>query len=212
MAIAIGTNHRPRKTLADQIDRLDTVLDALSDGLNESVRDVVANVVERVVHEAVRAAVTEVLANVELQRRLATPTKADPKPIQRAWHGLTGLTTRCWNWMVGALRSTGRIVTSSTAAVREHTHAGVKETAQRIKRATTGAWLWLHMLTCLAVRLRRPLVAAIGVGLAVSASSYVSGLAVASLVSGMAVSLLTLTGLALRRWQMFALHFQPTNS
>ena len=48
--------------------------------------------------------------------------------------------------------------------------------------------------------------------LAVGASSYVSGLTVASLVSGMAVSLLTLTALALRRWQKFALHFQPTNS
>ena len=32
-------NHKPRRQLADQLDRMDGIIDALSDGLNEAVAD-----------------------------------------------------------------------------------------------------------------------------------------------------------------------------
>src|SRR5947209_7237504 len=37
MTTNVKTNGRPRKSLAEQIDRLDGVIDALSEGLNEAV-------------------------------------------------------------------------------------------------------------------------------------------------------------------------------
>jgi hypothetical protein len=40
---------RPRKSLADQIDRLDQILDGLAEGINETVTSIV--------HEAVKDAV-----------------------------------------------------------------------------------------------------------------------------------------------------------
>jgi hypothetical protein len=66
------TNGRARKTLADQLDRLDGIIDALADGLNEAV----ATVVEQAVATAVQAAVTEVLTNPVLQRRLSGAGRA----------------------------------------------------------------------------------------------------------------------------------------
>ena len=51
------TNGRQRKALAEQIDRLDSVLDGLADGLNEAVATAVK--------ETVHAVLSEVLSNPE---------------------------------------------------------------------------------------------------------------------------------------------------
>jgi hypothetical protein len=53
------TTNGVRKTLASQIDRLDSILDGLSDGLNEAVATAVEAAVERAVQVAVRQAVGE---------------------------------------------------------------------------------------------------------------------------------------------------------
>ena len=81
------TNGRQRKNLAEQIDRLDSVLDGLSEGLNEAVA--------AAVKEAVRAVLTEVLSNPELLARLQpAPAIAVPEPsrpsrwLARAWDGV----------------------------------------------------------------------------------------------------------------------------
>ena len=80
------TNGRQRKSLADQIERLDSILDGLSDGLNEAVATAV--------REAVRAVLAEVLTNPELLARLhpvqaiAVPEPARPSGcLARAWDG-----------------------------------------------------------------------------------------------------------------------------
>ena len=81
------TNGRSRKSLAEQIDRLDSTLDGLADGLNEAVAEAVK--------QAVRAVMTEVLSNPELLARLhpAQPS-AMPEPprpsrwLARAWDGI----------------------------------------------------------------------------------------------------------------------------
>lgn len=66
-------NDQERKTLASQLDRLDTILDTLSEGLNEAaasavekavglaVKQAVGQAVAQAVHEAVQAVLTEVL-------------------------------------------------------------------------------------------------------------------------------------------------------
>jgi hypothetical protein len=53
------TTNGVRKTLASQIDRLDSILDGLSDGLNEAVATAVEGAVGRAVEVAVRQAVGE---------------------------------------------------------------------------------------------------------------------------------------------------------
>src|SRR5262249_50668272 len=62
--MATTTNGQVRKTLASQLDRLDSILDALSDGLNEAVATAVEGAVERAVRQAVGQAVKETMQAV----------------------------------------------------------------------------------------------------------------------------------------------------
>src|SRR5256885_16391582 len=65
----------PRKTLAEQLDRLDTIIDVLADGLNETVADVVK--------QAVEASLQTLLSNPALLRNLAaTVTPPLPEPLE----------------------------------------------------------------------------------------------------------------------------------
>jgi hypothetical protein len=77
-----NTINRPRKNLADQINRLDSILDGLSDNLNEAVASAVQQAVAAAVKEAVTTGVTqaivEVLTNPELQQLLHPPKTPDP--------------------------------------------------------------------------------------------------------------------------------------
>src|SRR5215510_11733189 len=58
------TNGQVRKTLASQLDRLDSILDGLSDALNGAVATAVEGAVERAVKQAVGEAVRETLQAV----------------------------------------------------------------------------------------------------------------------------------------------------
>jgi hypothetical protein len=58
------TNGQARKTLASQLDRLDSILDGLSDALNEAVATAVEGAVGRAVKQAVGEAVKETLQAV----------------------------------------------------------------------------------------------------------------------------------------------------
>src|SRR3954453_8084433 len=69
------TNGEIRKTLASQLDRLDSILDGLSEGLNEAVATAVEGAVERAVRQAVGQAVKETLQAV------TTEAETNPAPI-----------------------------------------------------------------------------------------------------------------------------------
>jgi hypothetical protein len=77
-----NTINRPRKNLADQIDRLDSLLDGLADNLNEAVASAVQQTVTAAVKEAVTSgvqqAIVEVLTNPELQQLLHPPKTPEP--------------------------------------------------------------------------------------------------------------------------------------
>ncbi len=60
------SNSEPRKTLANQLDRLDGILD----GLDAALAGAVQEVVEQAVKQAVQAVLTEVLTNRRLQEQL----------------------------------------------------------------------------------------------------------------------------------------------
>src|SRR5439155_25922717 len=57
LTMTTTTNGQVRKTLASQLDRLDSILDGLSEGLNEAVATAVQGAVELAVRQAVGQAV-----------------------------------------------------------------------------------------------------------------------------------------------------------
>ena len=83
---------RTRKSLAEQIDRLDAILDGLSDALNEAVAAAVSEAAGRAVKEAVQAVLAEVLTNPALRERALPPagqpaaraeSASGPRPLAR---------------------------------------------------------------------------------------------------------------------------------
>ena len=82
-----STNGQARKSLAEQIDRLDGMLDGLAEGLNEAVADAVRQAVGVAVQEAVRVLLSETLTNPAVLAKLhaaappaPTPAPAPPPP------------------------------------------------------------------------------------------------------------------------------------
>jgi hypothetical protein len=121
--MATTNNGQTRKSLADQIDRLDGVIDALSMGLNEAVATVVETAVEKAVtlavQQAVQAALTEVLTNPRVLGRLREvinppvpePTRSDKEKTK------PGMVGSAWHWLCERVRSTVRVCSNGIHAV-----------------------------------------------------------------------------------------------
>src|ERR1019366_5101914 len=105
-----GNGQVGRKSLAGQLDRLDSILDVLSDGLNEAV----AMVVQEAVGKAVELAVKEVLCNPDVLR--AMRSQAAPETKRSSTAERTDFLRRAWNfgcstvgrWLGGVGRGLGR--------------------------------------------------------------------------------------------------------
>src|SRR6516162_5838069 len=80
MSKTLETNGQSRKTLASQLDRLDSILDGLSEGLNQAVGQAVREAVGLAVQEAVQAVLTELLTNPALREQLQRPAEAESAP------------------------------------------------------------------------------------------------------------------------------------
>src|SRR5437660_3020036 len=87
MSNVMSPNGRARKTLADQIDRLDRVLDGLAEGLNEAVAQEVQRAVARAVREAVQTAIKEVLTDPDRATRLRGRPPLPPPPAPAGGDG-----------------------------------------------------------------------------------------------------------------------------
>src|SRR5262245_3137174 len=114
---AMTTNNttRPRKNLADQIDRLDSILDGLSEGLNEAV----ATAVKEAVTTGVQQAVFEVLTNADLQQLLRPPapptSPAAPAPPESTGEG--GFLAGLWRGLKGTAARVGEAAGRAASAV-----------------------------------------------------------------------------------------------
>src|SRR4051812_33965976 len=103
----LSTNGRVRKSLAEQIDRLDQILDGLAGALNEGV----AAAVKEAVGEAVRAAVAEILANPDLRQQLGAPAPATTGVAAASYIGRAARAARSLGGrLVGAIAAGGRKV------------------------------------------------------------------------------------------------------
>jgi hypothetical protein len=80
MTKTIEMNGPTRKTLASQIDRLDSILDGLSEGLDQAVAQTVREAVGLAVEEAVQAVLTEPLTNPALREQLQRPAASESAP------------------------------------------------------------------------------------------------------------------------------------
>jgi hypothetical protein len=179
------TTNGVRKTLASQIDRLDSILDGLSDGLNEAVATAVEVAVGRAVEVAVRQAVgeavretlqavlAEALTNADLlaaaRALLAPGTAADVSPDSPTTppERPRGLFRRACDKVQAGVAAAG------TAC------AAVAGQAAGVKTAARAGWQ-------LARRFKGRLLAAGGVGLAAGAVTLLAapwlGVAAASVV------------------------------
>jgi hypothetical protein len=78
MTKTMEMNGPTRKTLASQLDRLESILDGLSEGLDQAVAQAVREAVGLDVHEAVQAVLAELLTNPALREQLQKAAPPDP--------------------------------------------------------------------------------------------------------------------------------------
>src|SRR6516162_8700507 len=80
MTKTLELNGPTRKTLASQIDRLDSILDGLSEGLDQAVAQAVREAVGLAIQEAVQAVLAEMLTNPALREQLQKAASPVPPP------------------------------------------------------------------------------------------------------------------------------------
>jgi hypothetical protein len=172
-----GKSHR--KTLADQLDRLDGIIDALATGLNETVAEVVKQAVTVAVQQAVEGLVQAVLTNPELLRGLVekvVPNTSEQKPEEPSEPAKPSRLARAWSW-----------VRSCCTALREKLGKGLRSVRKR---------LWMVR------QFKVQLLTALGVGFTVGTAAYCARpwlAASVSAVGGIATTLAVQAGLWFRR-------------
>jgi hypothetical protein len=174
------TNGRVRKSLAEQIDRLDGILDGLAEGLNEAIVTAVKEAVGAAVQEAVRAVLTELLGNPELlhtiRESLAPLVRAEAhtaQPTETKAAGVAGsvLLSRCSAWLRGRVLTAARRMRAWPTGVR----AGLDAAGNGLR--VVGRFVG---------RLWRPLLIALGIGAVVGVGAYLLGPWLSTAAGGLA--------------------------
>src|SRR5262249_6673646 len=145
MMTTMTSNGRPaRKTLASQIDRLDTMLEGLAENLNEAVADAVRAAVVVAVREAVQAVLTEGLSNPEIlaQLRDALPPSTPPVATPVAGPTLKERLAGAWSWLGARVRS----VLGACKGGLNRLGEGAAYVKERIQQAGQAVWLRLRLL------------------------------------------------------------------
>jgi hypothetical protein len=165
METTTTTNGKLRKSLAEQIDRLDGILDGLSAALNESVAAAVKDAVGLAVREAIQAVMTEVFANPAVLEMLSGATSQPSPSRQRLTSRLSGWVARVGHRMGAGLRATaGRCAAGVHAA----------------GKALGSCWARVRLLR----RIRLQLLTALGVGMLAAVAAYHAGPWLASTATG----------------------------
>jgi hypothetical protein len=205
MTSTITGNGAQRKSLANQIDRLDGILDGLADALNESVAEAVREVVGQAVREAVQATVREVLSSPELlhvalhKHTPAVPTPAPTAKRQTLQALLQGVRAACAKVKQATLQAgtkLGRALAWGLDKLRQGC-ADVADRCKVIASHCTSSLCWLGTIGQQVWRFRRSCTIALTVGLASGIASYLAGPLLASVASGLSGAALTLAGMIL---------------
>jgi hypothetical protein len=169
-----------RRSLASQLDRLDSILDGLDVALSGAISETVKDAVSTAVAEAVRATLIEIVANPQVMSLLrgvapsivpqTSPEEPqvaarDPKPHVHVRRGLTS----AWRWATAKLRATRQ---ATVLSARQAMH-GLVRTWHR----ANAVW-----------QLKRPLFVALLIGFVAGVVSYASSPWVAGIVSGVSTT------------------------
>jgi hypothetical protein len=129
----------PRKTLASQIDRLDTLLDGLAD----AIPDAVADAVRQAVREAVQTAVTDLLAHPEIANKIAAQAgpAASRSWLGRAWDGCCQAVRGAWEKATDLVRAVRDLVGNTIQSAVMATTQCVAGIAGRARAAVRRCWL-----------------------------------------------------------------------
>src|SRR5262249_45417893 len=160
-----------RKSLAQQIDRLDNILDGLADALNEAVSAAVKEAVGLAVKEAVRGVLTEVFTNpavLEKIRGMAGPQES-ALPAQAATLREPGIGPR----ILALIRSRLRVC-------RSHVRQGLAAGRHQIKHLACKARHVLQRVW----RFKNQVMAALGIGATMAVFVYFAGPWLAAVVAG----------------------------
>jgi hypothetical protein len=181
-----NTINRPRKNLADQIDRLDSLLDGLADNLNEAVASSVQQAVAAAVKEAVTTGVTqaivEVLTNPELQQLLRPPTTPAPPPSPPApseSSGGGGFLGGLWLALSGTAGRVAKAASRAVAATAQKARDLAAGVVHKIRRGV--CTLYARVLTSRVAKV-------VGVGGLIAAACFVVNPALAGAVAGLAAT------------------------
>ena len=172
-----------RKSLAQQLDRLDQILDGLSDGLQAAVVDAVKGAVG----QAVQLALREVLTHPALVARLgSTPVPAGvpahaptiaptamPTASRASWTG------RLW----AKIRSCVSRLRNRWSDFADATREAVKQTGRCVARIARVGWTLVRYNS-------RAVVLALFVGMAAGAACYFAGPLISAAVSGAVAGIL----------------------
>src|SRR5947209_3799894 len=159
MTTTMNPNGRARKSLAEQIDRLDSILDGLSEALQGAVAAAVTEAVGVAVREAVRCVLAEVLTSPDFLERLRQATAGSaPAAVPPAPRGQGSL--RRWLGRAGAWAR-------ERAGQARQAAAGA---AAFIGRSATHAGPYVQAL----LPFRRQLLLSVAVGTAAGAAAYCS--------------------------------------
>ena len=163
-----------RRSLADQIDRLDSILDGLAEGLDDAVADAVRNALSEAAENAVRTQLGKAFSDPETLSKIAAMSEPKAKPGPHE-----ALARRCRKMTNAGRQRLGRIRTG----LRERRAA----MGSVLHRQAAQLWAW-----------RKPIGVAGLVGLAAVLFVLFAGPALTATVCGIATFALTV-GPAARR-------------
>ncbi len=185
-------NGKPRKQLADQLDRLDSIIDELAAGLNQAVADAAREGTRL----AVKDAIVEIMTNPELRALLApahpepAPAPVAPPPVAAPESKKPGPWTRL-KARIAAVRDT---LTGAATKAKETVAAKYKAASDTVHAVGTAAGE--------AFPLRRMLCVGLGAGVAVGLVCLLVPHAAAAAVGAVSVASTTVavqTGSWLKR-------------
>jgi hypothetical protein len=168
------TNSKVRKSLSEQIDRLDRILDGLAEALNGAVADAVTQAVSLAVKEAVQTVLTEVLSNPELRAQLQGSTVA---PIATNAYPATRSTATSLVHRVA--QSAAHLANWCTARLHALAQLG-RRAVQQVGRVATDLLTRVQGLRLFVP----PLAAALLLGVATGIAAYCAGPWLAGVVGG----------------------------